>query len=209
MLILVFLISLIFVLLVKNTLYPVFLSMAETEAIKVANKIINEAIENDTRNLDYGELINYKTNNNGDIILMQPNVRKINQLSSTISLHIHNNLDQIGAMNISIPFLKAFGLDMLAGLGPNMIVRVIPIGFTEPPKVNDSFEAAGINQTRHKIYLNVDVSLRLIVPFTSRITHVKADVPVIEVTILGKVPEIYVGLEDGKVSGILENVNSN
>lgn len=46
-------------------------------------------------------------------------------------------------------------------------------------KINTSyesiFESAGINQTRHKIYLNVDMKVRVIVPLKSRDVSIMPD----------------------------------
>ncbi|MFW5998182.1 MAG: sporulation protein YunB [Bacillota bacterium] len=202
------LLFIIFALFIRNTVFPVIFSIAETQAIRRANKNINQVIEKEVDGIDYEQLISYKTNNKGDIVLMQPDVRKINQISSKISLGIHNHWEEIDNIDIKVPVLKIIGFDILAGMGPNMTIKVIPVGFNNPPTMNDSFEEAGINQTRHKIYLEIDFALKLIVPFSSKITRLKAQVPVIEATIVGNVPEIYVGMDGEKSSGILDEINN-
>ncbi|MFW6007438.1 MAG: sporulation protein YunB [Halanaerobiales bacterium] len=208
-LIIVILILTVSVVFARNTLFPVIFSIAETEAIREANQIISEVIEEEVEGIKYEDLVNYKTNENGDIVMMQPDVREVNRISSRISQNINNHWDEIDNLKVGVPLLRLIGFDMLAGIGPNINIEVMPLGFNQAPILNDSFEEAGINQTRHKIYMEIDFGLKLIVPFSSKTTHIKADVPVIEVTIVGKVPEIYVGLKGDESSGIFGEINSN
>ena len=203
-LLLLILIVLILYLFVRSTIVPVFYTLAEAEAVHIANEIISDVVDRQVEEIKYKDLITYEVNNNGDIILMQPNIREINKFSSSVSLNIQKKLQEVKKPEINIPLLKVFGFDMIAGLGPDVKARIVPIGFVHPPQIVDSFESAGINQTRHKIYLNVAVKLKLIVPMSQKVTTVNADLPIIEVTILGQVPEIYVGLDGDSTSGIID-----
>ena len=202
LIIIIVLVMLIIFVFTRSIVYPVFFTLAEVEAIRMGNRVINEVINQRVAGVEYKDLIRYEVNNAGDIILMQANIREINQLTSRISLDIQENF--IDRKEIKIPLLRVLGFDMLAGMGPDLRVRIIPVGYIEPPKLVDTFEAAGINQTRHKIYLQTDVNLKMIAPFSHQEIVLAADVPVIEVTLLGKVPEVYVDLGGDGFSGILE-----
>lgn len=61
----------------------------------------------------------------------------------------------------------------------------------------DKFEAAGINQTRHSIYLTFDTELRIVIPAKSGETQVSAKVPVVESIIVGDVPSTFVNVNGG------------
>ncbi|MFW5787583.1 MAG: sporulation protein YunB [Halanaerobiales bacterium] len=186
-----------------RALYPAFFALARGEAIKVSNKAINKAVNRETDYLNYEDLITYKCDNEGNIILMQPNTREINQLSSRISLNIQDRLEDQLSQSVNIPLGKLTGIDILAGFGPVFPVKIMFIGFTRPPDVVDSFQTAGINQTRHKIYLQTEVELSLIIPFSENEIFIHSDVPLVEVTILGRVPEVYVGFDGEKFNGII------
>lgn len=54
------------------------------------------------------------------------------------------------------------------------------------------FEHAGINQTRHRVYLIVNTEAKVIVPFNSSNMHVTTYLPVAETIIVGKIPENYI-----------------
>ena len=187
---------------VRRVLYPVFFTLAEAQTMQMGNKIINQVIDQQTKDIQYRDLITYEVNDRGDIILIQANIREINQLSSRIALEIQQKLKP--DLTIKIPLLSVFGFDMLSGIGPRFPMKIIPVGYISPPRLIDSFEAAGINQTRHKIYLQAELKLKMIVPFSRQEILLKGDIPVIEVTILGRVPEVYVDLKGSGISGILE-----
>lgn len=192
------------VIIINNTLVPVFFELAEVEAVRIANQAINEAVDNEIENVHYEDLITYKLDKNGNIVLMQPNTREINRFSSRLSLSIQRKLEKLEDVEVVIPVFRIIGLDLFAALGPNFKAKVLPAGFVHPPAIRDSFEAAGINQIRHKIYLHVNINIKLIVPFVQKTTQVEADLPLIEVTIMGEVPQVYVGLNGKEISGIID-----
>ncbi len=193
---------------IHRTITPVFFSLAEVEVKNIANKAINQAVHKGTENINYQDMVKYIYNDQGDIVLMQPNIKYINSFTSQISLSIQKELEILSRKTLTVPLTRILGIDLLAGYGPDLNMQMVPAGFTIPPKVNDSFTSAGINQTRHKIYLKVTTELKMIVPFSSKNVQVTAEVPVTEVVILGRVPQIYVGIDKEGVSGIIKDTSN-
>ncbi|MFW6381108.1 MAG: sporulation protein YunB [Bacillota bacterium] len=188
------LVVLVLIMIFNHMFLAVFFELAEIKAVRLANRAINEAVRQEVEGIEYSDLIKYEVNQEGHIVLMQPDIQRINRLISGISLNIQTRLEQVTRKNVGIPLFQILGMDLLAGFGPDLTARIIPVGFVTPPKLNDQLESAGINQTRHKIYLDFDLKLKLIVPFSRKVTEVQSQVPVIEVTIIGQVPEVYVGI---------------
>lgn len=62
-------------------------------------------------------------------------------------------------------------------------------------KILSDFEQAGINQIRHKIYLEVTAHMQVVVPMVTATDNVVVQVPITEVLIMGDVPETYIQLE--------------
>lgn len=191
-------------LVIQSLLRPVFLAEAETRALQMATNAINQSVYQHAKTLKYDEMISYQTNRQGDIILMQPNLQKVNEFISQVIETIQLRMQQISEENIRIPIGHAFGLELLAGIGPRLNIKMIPLGLVKPPQIEDSFETAGINQTRHKIYLVIEGEVQLIIPFIQEKIQITTKVPVTEVTILGKVPDIYVGVEGGVLGEVLQ-----
>ena len=126
--------------------------------------------------------------------MMQPDTRYINQFTSRVSLAVERKLEELGREHVTIPFSRIMGIEILGGYGPDSKIRIVPAGYSIPPQLEDSFSSAGINQTRHKIYLKLSAKFKLIIPFCSKDIDVTADIPVTEVVIVGQVPEVYVGI---------------
>lgn len=192
-----------FFLLIHKTITPIFFNLAEVEVHNIVNEVINKAVGREVENLLYQDMVNYIYNEQGEIVLIQPNIAFINRFTTNLSLAIQRELQGISRETVAVPMTRILGIDILAAYGPELKMRIIPAGYTVPPRLVDSFSTAGINQTRHKIYLSLTAKVKLIVPFKSRTIDVHADVPVTEVVILGRVPQVYVGMNQEGFTGIL------
>ncbi len=185
------------VIMVEITLRPIFAEIAEAQAVRIMTEIINSAVKKHCLTLTYDDLIFYEKNAEGRIMLMQPNVARINTFSVSVWEEVHNNLANIKTADIKIPLAQLLGIKVLAGLGPQIKLDMVPFGFTEPPVINDVFESVGINQTRHRIYVKFPARVKVIIPFMSQVVEVDYEAPVSEVTIVGEVPKVYVNLNEG------------
>ena len=190
---------------VEIMLRPIFASVAEAQVTKITTRIIADAVKKHCSSLTYGELISYEKNEAGRIVLMQPNTARINSFTASVLAEIHNNLGQIKDEDLRIPLAQLLGIRVLAGFGPNIKLNMMPFGFIEPPVINDTFEAVGINQTRHRIYIKFLTRIKVLVPFMSQVVKVDYEAPVSEVTIVGEVPHVYLNFPDKAFNGLFEN----
>ena len=95
---------------------------------------------------------------------------------------------------VSVPRGAALGMTILAGSGPGIPVSIVPIGSVATEFATE-FEACGINQTRHKVYLQLTASIRIVIPTGAKTTQVSANMLVAESIIVGSVPEGFVGYD--------------
>ena len=103
-------------------------------------------------------------------------------------------LSHLADQKITVPLFAASGSRFLASFGPELPVRVRGLAMPQI-SLSDSFIAAGINQTKHSIYLNVDAELMVAVPFDSERCHISASVLLAEGIIIGQIPETYLNFE--------------
>ena len=82
------------------------------------------------------------------------------------------------------------GSPLLAGRGPKLTVKMETMG-TAAAAFRDKFTAAGINQTKHQILLDVDVYVTILLPGITTYTKVSNEVSVAETVIVGSVPQTY------------------
>lgn len=94
---------------------------------------------------------------------------------------------------VRIPVGELAGMDVLAGWGPSLPIRIVYAGAaTAEPKVD--FAEAGINQVAHRVYLDVEVRMVIVAPFVREPVVVRQPVIFAEEVFPGDVPAAYVQL---------------
>lgn len=176
---------------VETHLKPTLLAIAEAKATLIATQSINNVI-NESVNLgiDPQKLVNVTLDSRGRVVLIQPNTMEFNKIAADTTIKVQNALKDIREEKINIPIGQILGSQLLASVGPNITVTVIPIG-TVQVKVIDKFEQAGINQTRHMVYLIATTQIRIVVPLVSKSVSVNTQVPIAEYVVVGEVPSTY------------------
>lgn len=176
----------------ETHLKPTLLVIAESKAIQIATQSINKVINDRVNvNINPQALMNITLDNRGRVVLIQPNTMEFNKIAADTTIKVQDMLEKIGEEKITIPIGQILGSQLLASVGPRITVTVIPIG-TVQVKVIDKFEQAGINQTRHMIYLIVTTQIRIVVPLVSKSISVDTQVPIAEYVVVGEVPNTYV-----------------
>ena len=173
-------------------LRPIINEVANSRAKGVATRVISDVV-NETMSdmqLSYEDLVIFQKNDSGNITAVTSNVVEINKLKATLTGEIEKRISDAESMQASVPMGNLFGQSALAGLGPRIKIKMIPVGFAGID-IKNEFTAAGINQTRHEIYLEVSCTITVLLPISSQSTKVKTQVPIAETIIVGIVPDTY------------------
>lgn len=188
---------------VDNSLRPTIKVLAETKALELANRSINKAVGDIVQNkVNYSDLMSTKLDSDGKITMIESNTIMMNTIASDVALKIQEELKQVKTTTSYIPIGTALGSPILAKYGPQLKVSIEPIG-TVSVNFKTSFESAGINQTRHRIYLEANTQVKVVIPLTTDAKEVKAQIPICETIIVGTVPNSYVNIPEGNVSNVL------
>ena len=99
--------------------------------------------------------------------------------------------------------LKSAGISLISGYGPPIKIEIFPYGEVGC-KFLSQFISAGINQTQHKIYVQVDTFVNVVLPFKTLSVRMKNEVLVCESVIIGEIPETY--LKSNSLTEMLELV---
>jgi len=173
-------------------LKPTLLAIAEARATLIATQAINTVINDKvSQSIDPQVLVTVKVDSRGRVVLIQPNTMEFNKLAADTTIKVQEALKEIADEKISIPIGQVLGSQFLASMGPKITVTIIPIG-TVQVKVIDKFEQAGINQTRHMVYLVATTQVKIVVPLVSKSVSVNTQVPIAEYVVVGEVPSTYV-----------------
>lgn len=179
-------------LVIENHLKPTLLTIAEAKATLLATQSINNVISESVKlGIDPQKLVNVTLDSRGRVVLVQSNTMEFNKIAAETTIKVQNILKEIGEEEITIPMGQILGSQLLANMGPDIVVTIIPIG-TVQVKVVDKFEQAGINQTRHMVYLIATTQIRIVVPLVSKSVSVDTQVPIAEYVVVGEVPNTYV-----------------
>jgi len=177
--------------LTEHNLRSTIISFAETQARWMVNQAIHRAVlENVAANTRYSDLIHVELDRQGRVAMLHADVTKINRFTSDSALRIQSAMEELKYRNVRFPLGQVLGSKLLASYGPGIRLSLLPVGTVEVT-VNDEFESAGINQTRHRIYLHIKSKIKVLIPFMEREVEVVSRVPIADTIIVGDVPSTY------------------
>lgn len=185
-----------------NHCSSMIVSLCNAKVQSLAMSAVNSAIiETMSGSIKYSDLVMVEKDGNGDIALLETNSVLINRLARDTAKKSEENLAGFADSKIAIPLGQLSGTPLLSNLGPEITVRLLPYSYVNCVFLSE-FEAAGINQTRHKIFMNVVANVDLILPASQKTITTVAEVLVCESLLVGKVPEIYLNM--GNFGGNLD-----
>lgn len=174
---------------------PLVFSLAEARSAQLATQVLTsavaQALEGETA---YEELMNVRMDAEGKVALLSANTMRMNQLADKAGKAAQHMLKAMSSEQVSVPLGAALGLTLFAGSGPRIPVSIVPVGSITTNFVTE-FEACGINQTRHKVYLTVTANIRIVIPNGAKTTEVTVNMLAAESIIVGAVPEGFVGYD--------------
>ena len=182
-------------LLIDRNFRPLVFSLAEARSAAMASQVLSgalaEAIED---GVTYEDLMNVKMDQSGQVALLSANTMAMNRLATRAGDAALRRLNNMSSERVTVPLGAVLGTTLFSGSGPGVPVSIVPIGsiFTD---FATEFEACGINQTRHKVYLQVTANIRIVIPTGAKTTQVSANMLVAESIIVGRVPEGFVGYD--------------
>lgn len=170
---------------------PVIMDTVEIKSMALATRAMNSSISDVVMNsIIYDDLVNIVSDEFGNISMIQANSLEINNLSKDLAQTCEERIAEYGMVGVSIPMGTFTGIPLLVGRGPRLRVKMTPIGSVVCRFVSH-FETAGINQTVHKIYINVAATVSVVMPLSSRQFQAVQQVLISESVIVGQVPEVY------------------
>ena len=189
-----------------NTINPSLERQSRVLARATAEKLSNYACQEVMQNVNYEDLCEIEKDKDGNIKLVNLDVINVNKVSSKIALKVQENLNYDNNNIISISFGSVTGNKILAGKGPIIKVRVETIGDIQT-SVKSEFSSAGINQTLHKIYLNLECHMSIISPYKDTDEIITTEVLLAESVIMGEIPQTYYNLEGIQKEDTLNMIN--
>lgn len=169
--------------------------ISEYRVKSIVSRVVSNAVsENFPDDMDYYDIVSITRDEDGTITSIQTDIGKLNRIFANVSLSVQSQLSELSDERISIPLGAIFGETIFAARGPKINIRIIPVGSVETD-FKSEFSSAGINQTRHRIYILFKVEMGVAIPFVEKKTVVTTSLPVTETVIVGDVPYYYLNID--------------
>lgn len=104
---------------------------------------------------------------------------------------------------LKLHFGSFTGFKLLAGKGPGVPIRISSIGNVETD-LKSEFKEQGINQTLHRVYLQVECEISILTPYNDITQKIANQVLIAENVIVGKIPNTYYNLEGINTNSAIE-----
>lgn len=171
---------------------PLAAAAAKAQTQNVVNHMIEEIVLTDLgqRPLGYSDFVLIERDSRGMITALTTNMAAMNRLRGELLDHLLQEMDGIRVEDIHIPLGSLLGADLLWANGPSLNLRGMSVG-TVSVEFESEFTGAGVNQTIHRIWLEVAVPLTLLLPGDRIETQVDSRLCVAETVIVGQVPDTY------------------
>lgn len=202
---------------INKKISPILLNYAEIETRKLSTIIINRAITKQIANgIEIDQLFTVIQNKDGEIQTVDFNPIIVNKMLSTITNVVQVNLKAIQEGKIDyvelpediaieydkeklkkgivyeIPIGSITGNAFLSNLGPKIPVKLNVIG-SVTSNIKTNINSYGINNALIEVFVYIEVSEQVNIPFMSKRVTVSSLVPVALKLIQGKVPSYYGG----------------
>ncbi|MBQ9975206.1 MAG: hypothetical protein IJP16_01760 [Clostridia bacterium] len=181
--------ALILFLLFEMKLFPIIERLAIAEGRSFATVTVNGAIYDVLQENESGGLVTLERGSGGEIVSLSADTERINLIKSLVSREVQARLSD-GKSELSIPLGSLTGIKLLSGRGPNICVKALPVR-SVTTDIGAVFLEAGINQTWHRVVLNVTLELDMLVLSHAIDCHVSDTVVLTDTVIVGRVPDAY------------------
>lgn len=181
-------------LLFRQLLAPVADELMAAQVNNEASDAVNVAIDEQIAagELSYDKLVTIEKDALGNVTAIRSNMTEINRLKTGILFRIDEQLEGFSVEQLGVPAGSIFLPELFSGRGPKIPVRVLAVRASDANFRNE-FSSAGINQTLHRIMLDIRVDVTILTWTGTREVTVDSSVAVAETVIVGTVPSTYFG----------------
>lgn len=182
----------------------VLLISAEIRISNVRGKLISYAAKNaassaatvgiekslDTDRVRYADLVKFRRDRNGNIVSVSTDAYCLNKIGNNIGDEVDKQINEMKSYVLKIPVSVLFSEQFINGRGPKLPVIFVMTGITTTDFENE-FTAAGVNQTHHRIMLNIKINTYVIHSGNVIVVPYETNVCVAESIVVGITPQTF------------------
>lgn len=192
---------------INTKIVPPLEVYAENEVKKISSLIISDAVES----ISFSEeetmsFFNTLTNKSDEVISVDFNTTKINKSLVKLNKAVYKDLKlfengkykledteiETEDLIYKIPLGYITGNYTLSNIGPKVPLKAKVIG-SVVSNIKTEVSSYGINNSLLKVYIDVTVNMRFMLPLISKDVLVNNSIPLVVKIIQGKIPNVYGG----------------
>ena len=181
--------------LLEAKLRPVVAEAAAAQAQNTMTAVVENAVTAGLaeRHVSYADFVTIQRDGGGAITALTTDMAKMNLLRSELTAAILEALEGVDVSDIQVPLGSLFDLEPLWAKGPSLKAKAMTVG-TVRAECDSQLASGGVNQTLHRIWMEVDVPMTLLLPGGAVEVTVNTRLCVAETVIVGQVPDTYLHL---------------
>lgn len=177
--------------LTESALRPVLAAAARYQVRSQVTAAVEQWAARDLqeRGVDYSDFVTITRNEAGEITALSADMARLNLLRAELSAHLLERLED-SQLELTVPVGSLLPIEPTWARGPELHLRALALG-TASAEFESEFTSAGINQTRHRLWLELSVPVTVLLPGGGEELTVDSRLCVAETVIVGQVPQTW------------------
>lgn len=177
-------------------LRPVLEDTARTQVVNQMTGVLEHAAQEalSQQPSEDAALVTIERDADGAITALTTDMSRLNVLRAQIVTQVLQELESVDVSTIQIPLGSLLDSELIWARGPAIKARAMTVG-TISAEFESDFTAAGVNQTLHRIWLELSVPLTVMLPGGEVQAELNSRLCVAETVIVGNVPSTYLQMD--------------
>ena len=138
----------------------------------------------------YADLIKFGRDGNGNIVSVTTDAYYLNKIGNNIGDEVDRQINEMKSYILRIPVGVLFSEQFINGRGPKVPLIFVMTGITTTDFDNE-FTAAGVNQTHHRIMMNIKINTYVIHSGNVTVVPYETNVCIAESIVVGITPQTF------------------
>ena len=166
--------------------------LAETQVKNSSSDLTNDSLTEllQGNDVQYDRIVYFEKDLNGEITAMKTNIMEVNRLKTRILELVNGRILALDTTDLGIPIGNLLFPEVFSGKGFAIPIHILSIRNSDA-SFRSEFQQAGINQTLHRLLMDVSVDVSILVLGQTESFSVNSEVVVAETVIVGDVPDTF------------------
>lgn len=169
---------------------PIIATYSYAKVNALTEQAVNRSSFEVLRSLNYESLVNIIKTRDEKISYIEAKTNTMNLVVRDIVEKAQNSMNNIMLEGMKLPLGTFSGISIFLGKGPNITLKLVPMGVVSTEIVS-KFYNAGINNTIHRIYLRLKTQVSIVLPIKNNLIDTVSEIMLCENVIVGEVPNVY------------------